>query len=135
MSSVFTRIIAGELPARFVYEDDTVVVFLSIEPLTLGHALVVPRMEVDKWTDLPAEVWAHTAAVAQRVGQACCRAFDAPRAGNIIAGFDVPHTHVHVFPTWKMKDYDFRNTLQDVSVEDMDAAAAALRTAIEELED
>ncbi len=107
MSSVFTKIINGQLPGRFVYRDDTVVAFLTIEPLRYGHTLVVPIQEVDKWTDLDDETWAHLNAVAKEVGNAVKTAFDSDRAGYIIAGFDVPHTHIHVFPTDQMSEYDF----------------------------
>ncbi|MEA1157652.1 HIT family protein, partial [Klebsiella pneumoniae] len=67
---VFSKIIAGEIPGRFVYRDETVVAFLTIEPIAYGHTLVVPVEEVDKWTDLSPEVWAHLNDVAQKVGQA-----------------------------------------------------------------
>ena len=129
MSSVFTKIINGELPGRFVYRDDTVVAFLSIEPLAYGHTLVVPVEEVDKWTDLDPATWAHLNAVAHEIGNAVKDAFDAPRAGYIIAGFDVPHTHIHLFPTAKMSDYDFRSAMaMDATDPDkMDQAAAAIR--------
>ena len=90
---------------------------------------MVPVQEVDRWTDLPPEVWAKLNAVAQRVGQAIIKVFDAPRAGYIIAGFDVPHTHIHVFPTSKMSDYDFSKVIgmNDTDPAKMDAAASALR--------
>jgi len=129
MSSIFSKIIRGEIPGRFVYHDDDIVAFLTIEPLAYGHTLVVPVQEVDRWTDLPPEVWAKLNAVAQRVGQAIIKVFDAPRAGYIIAGFDVPHTHIHVFPTSKMSDYDFSKVIgmNDTDPAKMDAAASALR--------
>ena len=98
MSTVFTKIINGELPGRFVYRSDDVVAFLTIEPLAYGHTLVVPVAEVDRWTDLDPALWARVNEVAQHIGRAIVKAFDAPRAGYIIAGFDVPHTHIHVFP-------------------------------------
>lgn len=129
MTSVFSKIIAGELPGRFVYRDEQVVAFLTIEPLAYGHTLVVPVQEVDRWTDLAPEIWAHLGAVAQEVGQAIVKAFDAPRAGYIIAGFDVPHTHIHLFPTDKMADYDFSKAIaaDQTDTARMDEAAAAIR--------
>ena len=129
MSSIFSKIIHGEIPGRFVYRDDDIVAFLTIEALAYGHTLVVPVQEVDRWTDLPPEVWSKLNAVAQRVGQAIIKVFDAPRAGYIIAGFDVPHTHIHVFPTSKMSDYDFSKVIgmNDTDPAKMDAAASALR--------
>ena len=86
MASVFTRIINRELPGRFVYEDDDVVAFLTIEPMTQGHTLVVPRAEVDKWQDVEPALFDKVMAVAQKIGKAVCRAFDTERAGVIIAG-------------------------------------------------
>ena len=81
MSSVFTKIINGELPGRFIYRDDTVAAFLDIEPLTYGHTLIVPVQEVDKWTDLAPNVWCEVNEVAQSIGRAVMEAFDAKRAG------------------------------------------------------
>lgn len=129
MTSVFSKIIAGELPGRFVYRDEQVVAFLTIEPLAYGHTLVVPVQEVDRWTDLDPKTWAHLSAVAQEVGQAIVKAFDAPRAGYIIAGFDVPHTHIHLFPTDKMADYDFSKAIaaDRTDAARMDEAAALIR--------
>ena len=106
MSTVFTKIINDELPGRFVYRDDKVVAFLTIEPIAPGHTLVVPVEEVDKWTDASPELWAHLNEVAQKVGQAVVSAFDAPRAGYLIAGFEVPHTHIHIFPAHDMSGYN-----------------------------
>ena len=129
MSSVFTKIINGELPARFVYRDEKCVAFLSIEPLRYGHTLVVPVEEVDKWTDLDPETWAHLNAIALEIGGAINTAFDTPRTGYIIAGFDVPHTHIHLFPAEKMEDYDFAKAF-DADATDpaaMDEAAARIR--------
>ncbi|MDO4761038.1 MAG: HIT family protein [Corynebacterium sp.] len=132
MSSVFTKIINGELPGRFVYRDEDVVAFLTIEPLAYGHTLVVPVQEVDRWTDVDPAVWAKVCAVSQRVGQAIVSAFDSPRAGMIIAGFDVPHTHIHVFPAAKMSDYDFSRALgmNETDPAKMDEAAEKIIAAL-----
>src|SRR5215471_1246615 len=107
MATVFTRIINGELPGRFVYADDLVVAFLSIMPLTEGHTLVVPRQEVDQWTDADEPLLHHCIDVAQRIGNAAKHAFGATRAGLVIAGLEVPHLHVHVFPAWSLEDFSF----------------------------
>ena len=130
MASVFTRVIDGELPGRFVHRDERVVAFLSIAPLAPGHTLVVPRAEVDDWTTLDPELWQHVMAVAARIGAAVKTAFDAPRAGMIIAGFEVPHTHVHVFPARGLGDFDFRNARQDVPAEEMDDAQRRILAAL-----
>src|SRR5213078_882318 len=98
MATVFSQIINGELPGRFVYEDDEVVAFLTIQPMTHGHTLVVPRAEIDQWQDVEPAAFNKVMAVSQLIGKAVCKAFDADRAGVIIAGLEVPHLHVHVFP-------------------------------------
>ena len=98
MASIFTKIINRELPGRFVYEDDDVVAFLTIEPMTQGHTLVVPRAEIDQWQDVEPAAFNRVMGVSQLIGKAVCKAFRAERAGLIIAGLEVPHLHVHVFP-------------------------------------
>jgi diadenosine tetraphosphate (Ap4A) HIT family hydrolase len=132
MPSVFTRIINGELPARFVCTDDLVVAFLTIAPLTPGHTLVVPREEVDQWTDAAEPLLQHCVGVARRIGNAAKQAFGAPRAGLIIAGLEVPHLHVHVFPAWELEDFSFASAKQ-ASEEELDQAAARLRAALDQV--
>lgn len=129
MASVFSRIIAGELPGRFVYRDETVAAFLTIEPVAYGHTLVVPVEEVDRWTDADPALWAHLNEVAQYVGRAIVDNFDVPRAGYLIAGFEVPHAHIHVFPAADMSGYNLANALGMGETDDaeMDAAAAKIR--------
>ena len=129
MSTVFTKIINGDLPGRFVYRDDKVVAFLTIEPIAPGHTLVVPIEEVDKWTDASPELWVHLNEVAQKVGQAVVTAFDAPRAGYLIAGFEVPHAHIHVFPANDMSGYTLSTAMRhdETDAEKMDAAAETIR--------
>jgi diadenosine tetraphosphate (Ap4A) HIT family hydrolase len=130
MASIFTKIIDGELPGRFVWRDEQVVAFLTIAPLTTGHTLVVPRVEVDDWTALEPDLLNHLMTVSRTVGAAVKRAFDAPRAGLIVAGFEVPHVHVHVFPAYGMGDFDF--TRADPSVEPavLDDAQARITAAL-----
>lgn len=98
MSTVFEKIIAGKIPGNFVWADDRCVVFMTIEPIEEGHVLVVPREPIDKWTDLPPTLLDHLFRVAQIVGKAQEHAFGVPRAAVIIAGFEVPHAHIHVVP-------------------------------------
>lgn len=130
MSTLFSRIIQGELPGRFVWRDERCVAFLTIAPLRPGHALVVPRDEVDEWTDIDDDLLTELMLVAKQVGAAQKIAFDAPRAGLIVAGFEVPHVHVHVFPSWGIDDFDFGNVEHDPDPAELDANAAALRTAL-----
>jgi histidine triad (HIT) family protein len=130
MPTIFTRIIDGEIPGTFVWRDDVCVVFLSINPMAHGHALVVPRAEVEHWIDLPAETVSHLMKVAHVVGRAQQAAFDCERVGLIIAGYEVPHVHVHVIPTTDMRQLSFANAAASVPSEELARAAAALRSAL-----
>lgn len=132
MPTIFSRIIAGELPARAVYADDDVVAFLSIAPLALGHTLVVPRAEVDHWEGLDPALWAQLTTVAQHIGRAVRTAFEPTRVGIVVAGFEVPHVHVHVFPADAMETFDFARARPRPD-DEMDAAAARIRDALGEL--
>lgn len=130
MPTLFTRIIDGELPGRFVWTDDTAVAFLSINPLGPGHTLVVPRAEVDHWVDADAALVGHLTQVAHTVGRAVQAVWDPPRVGLIVAGFEVPHLHVHVFPAWQMAAFDFATAAQNVDAAEQDAHRDALRAAL-----
>ena len=134
MASVFTMIINREIPGRFVYEDDDVVAFLTIEPMTQGHTLVVPRAEIDNWQDIAPEALQHVMTVAQRVGKAVCQAFGTERSGLIIAGLEVPHLHVHVFPARDLADFGFANVDRNPSAESLDEAQTKIKAALAELD-
>lgn len=133
MASVFTKIIEGELPGRFVWRDDEVVAFLSINPITEGHSLVVPRAEVDHWLDLDPAVWARCAEVSRIVGEGIQRAFDPPRVGQMIAGFEVPHCHIHVLQISDLGDLSFAKAASDPDPAQMDTAAERIRGALRDL--
>ena len=130
MTTIFTRILDGELPGRFVWRDDRCVAFLSINPLRAGHTLVVPRAEVDHWVDLDPATNAHLMSVAQEVARAQMDAFAPTRVGLMIAGLEVPHVHLHVVPMDGVHDLDFDNAARDPDPAALDAAAAALRSAL-----
>ncbi|MDY5785294.1 HIT family protein [Corynebacterium sp.] len=132
MSTVFTKILEGDIPGRFIYRDDTVAAFLSIEPIAYGHTLVIPVAEVDKWTDVDSSTWAHMNDIAQEIGRAVIDAFGAERAGYLIAGFEVPHAHIHVFPANDMSGYSLANVTpaDQTDPAKMDEAAAKLRGAL-----
>lgn len=133
MSTLFTRIIDGELPGRFVWRDDEVVAFLTINPITPGHALVVPRAEVDHWVDLPAGLAQRLMAVAQVVGRAQMEAFAPTRVGMIIAGLEVPHTHLHLIPIDSEGDLSFAKADPSPDPAALDLAAERLRSALRDL--
>ncbi len=130
MPSIFTRIIDGEIPSRMVWEDNLCVAFLDVRPLARGHALVVPKSEIDQWTDVPADVACHCMRVAQSIGIAQRQVFSPDRIGLMIAGFEVPHTHIHVVPIDSMSDLDFAHANQDPDQDELDADLQALRDAL-----
>jgi histidine triad (HIT) family protein len=132
MASVFTKIIAGEIPGRFVWKDDRVVAFLTIQPTHAGHVLVVPRQEVDHWIDLEPSLWAHVGEVARSIGRALQHAYAPKRVGILVAGFEVPHVHLHVIPTDSMADLDLSRA-RAAKPEELDAAAKTIRASLDAL--
>jgi histidine triad (HIT) family protein len=133
MPTVFTKIIRGELPGRFVWKDDRAVAFLTINPVKPGHTLVVTREEIDHWIDLPLDLAQHVMAVCHGVGGAIQRAFAPRRVGQAIVGIEVPHVHVHLIPLDAISDLNFANADPDPKPAALDAAAAKIRAALREL--
>jgi diadenosine tetraphosphate (Ap4A) HIT family hydrolase len=107
MPSIFTRIINGELPGHFVWKDPEVVAFLTIEPFREGHVLVIPRAEIDHWDTVPEAVSARLMVVSQRIARALKTLYQPARVGLVIAGLEVPHTHLHVVPIDELGDLSF----------------------------
>jgi histidine triad (HIT) family protein len=134
MATLFTRIIEGELPGRFVWRDDRCVAFLSINPLKPGHTLVVPIDEVDHWLDCPPDLFDHLVGVARTIGRALQRAYDPEKVGVLIAGLEVNHLHVHVSPIWTVHDLDFARAEVDPDPAELDAAQERVRAALAELD-
>jgi len=131
--TVFTNIIDGKLPGRFLWRDTHCVAFLSIAPLKHGHTLVVPREEIDHWIDLDPALNGHLMQVAQTIGKAQNVAFSPARIGLMIAGLEVPHVHLHTVPIDGVHDLDFSNADHDPDPGALDAAADAIRAALREL--
>lgn len=131
MATIFTRIIQGEIPGTFVWRDERCVAFMSVNPLAHGHTLVVPIDEIDHWVDASAELAAHLFEVTHRVAQAQRVAFEPERVGVVIAGYEVPHAHIHVVPTTSMAQLSFENAQLHVEREELESAAAALRAALD----
>lgn len=130
MATVFSRIIQGELPGVFVWKDEVSVGFLSINPMAFGHTLVVPRLEVDHWVDAEPELVRHLFDVTHILGLAQRHAFQPERVGVIIAGYEVPHLHIHVIPTNDMSELSFANAAPSVSREVLNHAATQIRSAV-----
>lgn len=131
MPTIFTRIIAGEIPGTFVHRDEHCVAFMSINPMAFGHVLVVPVLEVDHWIDMPPSLAAHVFEVSHRIARAQQEAFGCERVGMIIAGYEVPHTHVHLIPTTNMGQLSFANAAAQVDRDELDRAATAIRARLE----
>ena len=107
MESVFTRIIKGELPGNFVWDDEHCIVITTIQPIRQGHLLVIPREQIDHWDDLPDELASHLMVVSKKVAKAIKKAYPCTRVGMTIAGLEVPHTHLHLLPIDSLTDFDF----------------------------
>lgn len=133
MTSVFSHIMAGSIPASFVHSDDVCVSFMSINPIAPGHLLVVPRAEVDHWADLDPLTAGHLFSVSHRLSRALARSFPCERVGLIIAGYEVPHCHVHLIPTRSMADVDFSRAASSIDRDTLDTHAALIRNSIDTL--
>jgi histidine triad (HIT) family protein len=129
MASIFTRIIAGELPGHFVWKDDLAVAFMTIQPAREGHLLVVPRDEIDHWDDLPPALATHLMLISQRIAHALKDCYRSRRVGMLIAGLEVPHTHLHVVPLNSMADISLANSRM-ASADNLHAAALKIRAAL-----
>ena len=130
MASVFTQIIEGKLPARFVWKDADAVAFMTINPIRPGHTLVVPRSEIDHWIELDPPLARHLMGVSQAVGQAIQQAFQPIKVGQAIIGLEVPHVHIHLLPIQKISDLDFSKADPNPDPNDLDRAAASIRAAL-----
>jgi histidine triad (HIT) family protein len=133
MPTIFSRIIAGEVPGTFVWKDDRVVAFLSIAPMMPGHTLVVPRQEIDHWIDLDADLAAHIFHVAQWIGKAQQLEWNPRRIGLLVVGEEVPHAHLHVVPINNPNELSFAHVDTAPAPDALADAAAKLRTRLREL--
>jgi len=123
MTTIFTRIIDGQIPGTFVYRDSLCVAFLSINPLAHGHVLVVPIQEVDHWIDMSPDLSAHLFAVSHRISKAVSTTFPCERVGLIIAGYEINHCHIHLIPSQTMNDLNFANAATSVDRSDLESHA------------
>ncbi|KAA0011949.1 HIT family protein [Billgrantia pellis] len=129
MASIFTRIMQGELPGHFVWEDDRCVAIMTLNPMKPGHLLVIPREEIDHWDDLPAALSAHLMSVSQKLAKALKRAFPCERVGIMIVGLEVPHVHLHLVPIEAMQDIRLEG-LPQAEPDALAQAAARIREAL-----
>ncbi len=110
MASIFTQIIQGDIPGVFIHEDELCVAIMTIQPVRSGHVLVIPKQEIDHWYDMDDELSCHMMRVSKNISKAINKAFPCQRVGLMIAGLEVPHTHVHIFPMDSMAEFDLSNT-------------------------
>lgn len=130
MTTIFTRIIQGEIPGTFVYKDEACVAFMSINPMADGHVLVIPRDEVDHWVDLSPYIASHLFEVSHRISRALSVAFPCEKVGLIIAGYEVNHCHIHLIPTTNMGQLSFANAATSVERSTLEAHAEKIMAAL-----
>lgn len=127
MATIFSRIIAGEIPAHKVAEDDRFLAFLDISPLREGHTLVIPKREVDYIFDLPDDELADLHTFAKRVAKAVRAAVPCRRIGVAVIGLEVPHAHIHLIPMQTVSDMNFANPKLSPSAGELAATADRIR--------
>lgn len=126
MASIFSKIISGEIPSHKVAEDESYYAFLDIFPMSKGHTLVVPKVEVDYLFDLDPEVLSGMTIFAQKVAKAIKEAVPCSRVGVAVLGLEVPHAHIHLVPINKESDLDFRKEKLKLTPEEFKEIAAAI---------
>lgn len=109
MSSIFTKIVAGEIPSYKIAEDDKFFAFLDISPMTKGHTLVIPKQEVDYLFDLDDNTLAEMTVFAKKIARAMKKAIPCKRIGMMVLGMEVPHAHIHLIPMNKESDMILSN--------------------------
>ncbi|GAB3499423.1 HIT domain-containing protein [Spirosoma knui] len=127
MPSIFSRIVAGEIPSHKIAETDDYFAFLDIMPTTTGHTLVIPKKEVDYIFDLDDELYVGLMAFAKKVGEAVEKAVPCQRIGIAVVGLEVPHAHVHLIPLNSMADMNFNNKMKP-SQDELAATAEKIRS-------
>lgn len=129
MATIFSKIIAGEIPSYKVAEDDKFYAFLDINPLVKGHTLVVPKKEVDYIFDLEDEEIADMQVFAKKVALAIQKAFPCKKVGQAVIGLEVPHAHIHLIPIQKESDMLFSNPKLSLSAEEFVEIASTISKA------
>ena len=127
MTTLFTKIIEGDIPGRFVWRDDEVVAFLPIALLAPGHTLVVPIEPVDHWIDLDPGLNARLWTVAQTIGRALDLIYRPTKVGVLVVGEEVPHVHIHLVPFTELSQMSFANQDTDPAASALDEQADAVR--------
>ena len=131
MSSIFTKIINGEIPSYKVAEDENYYAFLDIFPLAKGHTLVIPKKEVDYIFNLDDETYKGLWAFAKKVALGVEKAVPCERVGIAVLGLDVPHAHIHLLPLNNMEDFDFKKKKLKLENKEFEEIATAINKAID----
>ncbi len=129
MSSIFTRIVQGEIPCHKVGEDERYLAFLDINPLRQGHTLVIPKVEVDQLFDLDDELLAGILPFAKDVARRIKAVVPCARIGVTVIGMEVPHAHVHLIPIDGIHDMEFSRPKLKISTKEMEELATRIRVA------
>ncbi|MEA4935237.1 MAG: HIT family protein [Paludibacter sp.] len=125
--TIFSKIIQGDIPCYKIAEDEHFFAFLDISPMTKGHTLVVPKVEEDYIFNLPDDTIGNMMIFAKKVAAAIKKAVPCVRVGVAVLGMEVPHAHIHLVPLNKESDLNFRNPKLNLSTEEMNAIAEAIR--------
>jgi histidine triad (HIT) family protein len=125
--TIFSKIIAGEIPSYKIAEDERFYSFLDINPLVKGHVLVVPKKEEDYIFDLDNQTLGDMMIFAKRVAKAIKESIECKRVGITVIGLEVPHAHIHLIPITKESDIYFSNPKKKLSNEELEATATAIR--------
>ncbi|WP_430814612.1 HIT family protein [Carboxylicivirga sp. RSCT41] len=130
MPTIFTKIINGEIPCYKIAEDDRFFAFLDINPLALGHTLVVPKQETDYLFDLEDDLLADMNVFAKKIAVAQKKVIDCKRVGVAVLGLEVPHAHIHLIPMNSEADINFRNPKLELKKEEFEHIADSIRKAL-----
>ena len=131
MASIFSRIVAGEIPCYKVAEDDNYLAFLDVFPLKRGHVLVIPKIETDYIFDLDNDSYIGLMAFSKKVAMAIKKSIPCKRVTLHVVGLEVPHAHVHLIPVNSMSDCNFANEKLKFSKEEFEETANTIRKVIE----
>jgi histidine triad (HIT) family protein len=127
MPSIFTKIINNELPSYKIHEDELTISILALDQVSPGHVIVIPKQEVNHWFDVPADAYTRVGLNAQRIAKAIQKFSGCPRVGTIVAGFEVPHYHLHLIPAWSIPDIDFKRAKR-LSDEEMKKISGGIKS-------
>ncbi len=127
MASIFTKIINNEIPSYKIHEDELTISILALDQVSPGHVIVIPKQEVNHWFDVPTDAYTRVGLNAQKIAKAIQKFSNCPRVGTIVAGFEVPHYHLHLIPAWSIPDIDFKRA-KKLPADEMQKIADAIKS-------